>query len=39
MIFSGKDYLFVRERQALAGVISLSDIMDHICDAVRACRV
>ena len=39
MIVSGHDYLFVRDGQALAGVISLSDIMGHICDTVKACRV
>lgn len=39
MIFAGTDYLFVSEGQALAGVISLSDILDHICDMVRACRI
>jgi CBS domain-containing protein len=39
MIVSGQDYLFVRNGQMLAGVISLSDIMGHICDTVRACRV
>jgi hypothetical protein len=39
MIVSGHDYLFVRDGQALAGVISLSDIMSHICDTVRACRI
>jgi len=39
MTVSGQDYLFVRNGQMLAGVISLSDIMGHICDTVRACRV
>jgi|GEM_PF-7096957 CBS domain-containing protein len=39
MIVSGHDYLFVRDGQALAGVISLSDIMSHICDTVKACRI
>ena len=39
MIVSGQDYLFVRDGRMLAGVISLSDVMGHICDTVRACRV
>jgi CBS domain-containing protein len=39
MIVAGKDYLFVRDGQALAGVISLSDILGHICDTVRDCRI
>ena len=39
MIFAGKDYLFVKNGRALAGVISLSNILDHICDTVRACRI
>ncbi len=39
MIVSGHDYLFVRDGQVLAGVISLSDIMSHICDTVMACRI
>jgi|SRR5208283_15986 len=39
MIVSGHDYLFVRDGQVLAGVISLSDIMGHVCDTVRACRI
>jgi CBS domain-containing protein len=39
MIVSGQDYLFVRDGPMLTGVISLSDIMGHICDTVKACRV
>lgn len=39
MIVSGQDYLFVRDGQMLTGVISLSDIVGHICDTVRACRI
>jgi len=39
MIVSGQDYLFVRDGRMLIGVISLSDIMGHICDSVRACRM
>jgi CBS domain-containing protein len=39
MIASGHGYLFVRDGQSLAGVISLSDIMGHVCDRVRACRI
>lgn len=39
MIVAGKDHLFVRDGQALTGVISLSDILGHICDTVRACRM
>ncbi len=39
MIVSGHGHLFVRDGQGLTGVISLSDIMGHICDAVRACRI
>jgi CBS domain-containing protein len=39
MIVSGQDYLFVRDGRLLKGVISLSDIMAHICDRVRACRM
>lgn len=39
MIVSGQDYLFVRDRRVLNGVISLSDIVGHICDTVRACRI
>ena len=39
MTFAGMEYLFVRDGQTLTGVISLSDITGHICDAVRACRV
>ncbi len=39
MIVSGHDYLFVRDGQVLAGIICLSDIMGHICDTVRACRI
>jgi hypothetical protein len=39
MLSSGQDYLFVRNAELLTGIISLSDIVGHICDAVRACRV
>ena len=39
MTFAGMDYLFVKDGQALTGVISLSDIVGHICDTVRACRM
>jgi hypothetical protein len=39
MIVSGLDYLFVRDGQMLTGIISLSDIMGHICDTVRECRI
>ncbi len=38
MIASGLDHLLVRDGLALAGVISLSDVMGHICDTVKACR-
>ncbi len=38
MIVTGKDYLFVRNGTALTGVISLADIMTHVCDTVKACR-
>jgi CBS domain-containing protein len=39
MIVSGKDYLCVMDGQSLAGVISLSDVLGHICDTVRGCRM
>jgi hypothetical protein len=39
MVVTGYDYLFVRNGKALAGVISLSDIMSHICETVKACRI
>lgn len=39
MIASRQDHLFVRDGRVLAGVISLSAIMGHICDSVRACRI
>jgi CBS domain containing-hemolysin-like protein len=39
MIVSGQDYLFVRDGRMLIGFISLSDIMGHICDTVKACRM
>lgn len=39
MTFAGMDYLFVKDGQALTGIIGLSDIMGHICDTVKACRV
>ncbi|MCE5333708.1 MAG: CBS domain-containing protein [Desulfobacteraceae bacterium] len=35
----GRDYLFVREGDALTGIIGLNDIMTHLCERVRACRV
>lgn len=39
MAVSAQDYLFVLDGEVLEGIISLSDIMAHICDTVRACRV
>lgn len=39
MVVTGYDYLFVKSGEALIGIISLSNIMMHICDAVKACRV
>lgn len=39
MITTGKDYLCVNDGQALAGVIGLTDILGHICDTVRNCRM
>lgn len=39
MIVSGQDYLFVRDGRLLKGVISLSDIIGHVCDRVKACRM
>lgn len=39
MAVSSQDYLFVLDGEVLEGIISLSDIMTHICDTVRACRV
>ncbi|MGC8491263.1 MAG: CBS domain-containing protein [Syntrophobacteraceae bacterium] len=39
MAVSGVDYLFVLEGTLLEGIISLSDVMGHICETVRACRL
>ncbi len=39
MIATGRDYLFVKNGRALTGVISLSDVMSHLCDTVKACRM
>jgi CBS domain-containing protein len=39
MIASGRDHLLVRDGRVLIGVVTLSDIMGHICDTVRACRM
>ena len=39
MAVSGQDYLFVLDGNALEGTISLSDVIGHICDTVRACRL
>ena len=39
MLATGYDYLFVRNGNALAGIISLSDLMHHICETVKGCRV
>jgi CBS domain containing-hemolysin-like protein len=39
MVVTGYDYLFVRNGKAMAGIISLSDIMSHICETVKACRI
>lgn len=39
MVVTGNDYLFVRDGELLAGVISLSDIVTHVCDTVKDCRV
>jgi CBS domain-containing protein len=39
MVVTEKDYLFVRDGEVLAGIISLSDVMNHICETVTKCRV
>ncbi len=39
MVVTGNDYLFVRDGQILAGVISLSDVVTHVCDTVKDCRM
>lgn len=39
MIVGGKDYLCVQDGWAVAGIISLSDILGHICDTVKGCRM
>lgn len=39
MAASGIDYLFVLDGNVVKGIISLSDVMGHICDTVRACRL
>ncbi len=39
MVVTGNDYLFVRDGQILAGLISLSDIVTHVCDTVKNCRI
>ncbi len=39
MVVTGKDYLFVRHGDVLTGIISLSDVMNHICESVIECRV
>ena len=39
MVVTGNDYLFVRNGEMLAGIICLSDILTHICDTVKACRI
>lgn len=39
MVVAGKDYMLVREGEMLAGVISFSDILAHVCDAVKECRI
>ena len=39
MIATGKDYLCVRDGRAVVGIISLADILGHICDTVRGCRI
>lgn len=39
MVVTGNDYLLVRDGEVLAGVISFSDILAHVCDAVRECRM
>ncbi len=39
MIVAGKDYLCVKDGRAVAGVISLPDILGHICDTVKGCRM
>lgn len=39
MAVSGCDYLFVMDADVLEGLISLTDVMGHICYAVRECRL
>ncbi|MGC9194623.1 MAG: CBS domain-containing protein [Syntrophobacteraceae bacterium] len=39
MAVSGQDYLFVTGGDVLEGIITLSDLMRHICETVRACRL
>ncbi len=39
MAVSGLDYLFVLDADVLEGIISLTDVVGHICDTVRACRL
>jgi CBS domain-containing protein len=39
MAVSGQDYLFVEDGDVLEGIITLSDLMKHICETVRACRL
>ncbi len=39
MALSGHDFLFVLDGELLRGIISLDDVMGHICDTVRACRL
>jgi CBS domain-containing protein len=39
MIVAGKDYLCVKDGRAVVGLISLSDILGHICDTVKSCRM
>ncbi len=39
MAVSGLDYLFVAGGDGLEGIITLTDLMRHICETVRACRL
>ncbi len=39
MIVTGRSYLFVRNGNALTGVVSLSDIMTYVSDTVKGCRI
>lgn len=39
MVLTGNDYLFIKSGEKLTGVISLSDMVTHVCDAIKNCRV